>query len=101
MSTSAKQIRDISKEAVSCQKCGTVFDKMINSDADGPSKLTKGAILVCHACMAANVVHDNSLKLMTREEFLALKPETKQRLLMTAQVVKDKRDDTGAFNPYV
>lgn len=81
-----------------CCWCKAEMQKRMSTTGDGV--LRKGLVIVCSNCARPNVLGDTGLHPLTKDEFMALSPESKRALLLTAQGVKQLVESGGTWNPY-
>lgn len=85
---------------IACVHCKIPFPKRMTMSHGRGGQLTKGMIMICSACGGAQILGDTTWRPMTREDFLALPPQSKQALLATVAGLRQRLGTGQEWSPY-
>jgi hypothetical protein len=94
------QLRKLVKERFVCRNCGVPLIGAISMQ-NQHVRMEKGAIFVCSNCTATHVLGDSELQPLTREQFAALDPESRKKILATIHELKQRaKSGSAPWSPY-
>ena len=83
-----------------CVHCKIPFPKRMTIADGRGGQMAKGMIMLCSACGGAQILGDSEWRPMTKQDFEALPPLSKEKLVATANALKARLKAGVEWSPY-
>jgi Zn-finger protein len=94
------QLRKLTKERWQCLNCGLPLIGALSMIQE-QVRMEKGGIFICSNCTAVHVLDHTALKPLSREQFAALDPESRRKILATIHELKQQaKSGNSPWSPY-